>query len=157
MYLAPVTHVALWKFRGDKIASVILSVGRVGYTSRLEKIETPISRIVQALHTHSYREQAPEAHVARVASQATARTTPPTEPLLPTAASHTLAGPPPGTAGEGTGSAAGGRRLLVFINGVADHRLQHLLVRPRAWGDGRPSVCADGGFGVGREVEGTRR
>ena len=85
-YLAPVTHVALLKFWGDKIASVAPSVGRVGYMRRLEKLQTPINRIMQALQTHSYREQAREAHVARVASQATTRTTPPAEHSLSTAA-----------------------------------------------------------------------
>ena len=76
-YLAPVTHASLLKFWGEKIASVAPSVGRAGNKGRLEKIETPISRVMRALRTRSFRGHARDAHVARVASQATARTTPP--------------------------------------------------------------------------------
>ena len=102
------------KFWGEKIASLTPSVGSVGYVRRLEKFERPISRITQALQTHSYREQARESHDAHVASQATARTTLPAELSHSTAAGYTLAGPLPGSAGAGAGPAAGGRRLVVL-------------------------------------------
>ena len=113
-YLAPVTHAALLKFWGDKIASVAPTVGRVGYVRRLEKIETPVSRIMQALQTHSCRGRGRKAHLARVAPQTTARTTPRAELSPSTAAGHTLAEPLPGTAGVTTGSAAWGQRLVVL-------------------------------------------
>ena len=57
------THAALLMFWGDKTVVVAPSVGMVRYMRRLEKIEAPISRIMQALHTHIYREQAREAQV----------------------------------------------------------------------------------------------
>ena len=51
--LVSITHTVLLKFRGDNVASLAPSDSRVGYMGRLETIETPICRIMQALQTHS--------------------------------------------------------------------------------------------------------